>query len=306
MAHFLNAAKVFDDLMPAIYDVMYTKDVKEDERNILFTPKNVFILKIIAELDHIFNAHYLKPADKGDLLVSTVYNIAKSFADEMLGFDTNNADKFVNSLTFDENGNLQATAKISGRSNKHTITLNYPHKQVRNQTQEDRLSQLKEELAALKEAIVKNIVENVNDQCDESTYYYCWSGLDLNLKISIAVREQRLKDIIAIYCSDRVHTVLDYADVKETRTKPCLWEGYSVKLHYNKKIQCTEEEFNKELSSSWKTINGLYMKEVNFARLNKTNPDQEKVWQQFIDCHFIPMYARSFKLCLYLQEIHLH
>ena len=134
---------------------------------------------------------------------------------------------------------------------------------------------------------MKNIVENVNDQCDESTYYYCWSGLDLNLKISTAVRGQRLKDIIAIYCSDRVHTVLDYADVKETRTKPCLWEGYSVKLHYNKKIQCTEAEFNKELSSSWKTINGLYMKEVNFARLNKTNPDQEKVWQQFINCHFI-------------------
>ena len=84
----------------------------------------------------IFNAHYLKPADKGDLLVSTVYNMAKSFADEMLGFDTNNADKFVNSLTFDDNGNLQATTKISGSSNKHTITLNYPHKQVRNQTQD--------------------------------------------------------------------------------------------------------------------------------------------------------------------------
>ena len=81
MAHFLKASRVFDEMLPAVYDVMYTKGVKEDDRDILFTPKNVFILKVMADLDNDFNAFYLKKADKGDLLVSTVFSHARSFAE---------------------------------------------------------------------------------------------------------------------------------------------------------------------------------------------------------------------------------
>ena len=106
MAHFLKASAVFDNMLPALYDVMYTKNVKEDDREVLFTPKNIFILKIVADLDHVFNCHYLKKADKGDLLVSTV-----------LVFEAAKADEFVDSLKFDINGNLNATIKIEGSIN---------------------------------------------------------------------------------------------------------------------------------------------------------------------------------------------
>ena len=210
MAHFLKASRIFDEMLPGIYDVMYTKGVKEDDRDTLFTPKNNFILKIMSDLDHVFNSHYLRKADKGDLLVSTVYNIAHSFADTMVNFSSTNAQNFVDSLKFDQHGNLQATLGIKGSENKHTITLNYPHKPARNQTQEERLNKLKEELESLNEDIRSNIVENVRDQCDSSTYYYSWSGLDLELPLSLDERKKRLKDVVAIYCCDRYHTVSEY------------------------------------------------------------------------------------------------
>ena len=46
----------------------------------------LFILIFIAELDPIFARKFLKKADKGDLLVSTVYNSAVTLATEMEDF----------------------------------------------------------------------------------------------------------------------------------------------------------------------------------------------------------------------------
>ena len=50
-------------------------------------------------------------------------------------------------------------------------------------------------------------------------------------------RVNRLRGLISIYSSDRVHTVSEYADTKETVTRPRLWDGLLVHLHYNKKIE---------------------------------------------------------------------
>ena len=82
-----------------------------------------------------------------------------------------------------------------------------------------------------------------------------------------------------------------FSDAKPT--KLLLWEGYKMELHYNKKIQCSEGEFYTELSVSWKTINGLLMKESNAARGDKRPTDQAKVWKEFLDCHFVQIMLAS-------------
>ena len=128
MAHFLNASKVFDDMLPAIYDVMFTKNVRKEERDILFTPQNIFILKIISQHQPIFESRFLRKADKGNLLVTTVFNIADSFATEMSAFETHEADEFKESMKFDTNGNLLTTTKIGG--NARTMLLNFPHNHI--------------------------------------------------------------------------------------------------------------------------------------------------------------------------------
>ena len=79
-----------------------------------------------------------------------------------------------------------------------------------------------------------------------------------------------------------------YTNTKETETKPKLWEGYLVRLHFNKKIDVkSEEEFYKQFDKSWETVNGLFMRESNSARQEKRCINQIKVWHNFLNFHFI-------------------
>ena len=59
MGHFLKACKVFNDnMLPAVYDTMYTKGIRVDERDLLFTAENVFIVKVFADIQPNFEKGY--------------------------------------------------------------------------------------------------------------------------------------------------------------------------------------------------------------------------------------------------------
>ena len=59
MEHFLKACKVFDDILPAVYDTMYTKGIRADERDLLFRAENIFIVKVLADIQPNFEKGYL-------------------------------------------------------------------------------------------------------------------------------------------------------------------------------------------------------------------------------------------------------
>ena len=73
MAHFLNSCCIFDDMLAAVYDTMYTKNIRVDERDLLFSAINIYIIKLMADLQPHFAEKFLRQADKSDLLVSEVY-----------------------------------------------------------------------------------------------------------------------------------------------------------------------------------------------------------------------------------------
>ena len=60
--------------------------------------------------------------------------------------------------------------------------------------------------------IIKNIVENIRDQYDDSTFYHSWTDHDLELKISSEIKVQQFRDVITLYCADKVHTSSEYSD----------------------------------------------------------------------------------------------
>ena len=138
MAHFLKSCNVFEEMLPAVYDIMYTRGIRVDERDQLFTASNIVIIKLMAELHPFFADHYLRKSDTGDSLVSTVYNNAAVFANDMEKFETQKSDAFRDKLKLDENGNLIGSTQV--KSNVHTMILNHPHKLSRNTTEELRLN----------------------------------------------------------------------------------------------------------------------------------------------------------------------
>lgn len=228
MGHFLKACKIMDEMLPAVYDAMFTKGIRVEERDLLFTAKNIYIIKLLADIQPSYENGYLRKADKSNLLVSTVFNTAKKFADSIITSKTPSADSFQASLRLDKpTGNLYADVKIN--NNVHTIMLNHPHKRSRNISEEERLQKIKDDLTDLKVRIMENIQTNVHDQCGENTFFYCWSGLDLTENLSTSSRIERLRDLITLFCTSKVHTVGKY-NGNETSVTPQIWNGYTVSL----------------------------------------------------------------------------
>ena len=130
------------------------------------------------------------------------------FAEKLNGVDTPLAKWFMDHLVLDKNGNLIATVKSSNGSS-HTLTLNHPHKTTRVFSEKQRLQKVKDDLLLLKLKIVDNMVSNVLDQCSEESFFYCWSGLDLQLSgISVKERVRRLDDLLHIFIVKRGYTLL--------------------------------------------------------------------------------------------------
>ena len=111
---------------------------------------------------------------------------------------------------------------------------------------------------------------------------FLWSGLDLQVKLSVPYRTTCLKDIMTLYCTTKAHIVQKYTNQKEENTVADTWEGYKVKLEYPPKIDVSEEELSKELEKSFQTFNRLYLTEVNQAELAKREVEQLNVWRTFL------------------------
>ena len=83
--------------------------------------------------------------------------------------------------------------------------------------------------------------------CDteKKNFFFRWPGLDLKLKLSVRERITRLKDIITVYCTTKVHIIHKYANQKEEDTVVYTWKGYKIKLEYPPKTDVLEEQLSK-------------------------------------------------------------
>ena len=69
MGHFLKACSVANDALP---DAMATCNIRQDERDSLFTAQSVYLLQLMSCLEPHFTETYLRPNDKNNLLVSEI------------------------------------------------------------------------------------------------------------------------------------------------------------------------------------------------------------------------------------------
>ena len=79
MGHFLQACSVANDALLAIYDVIVTCNIRQDERDSLFTAESIYILKSMSCLELAFIEAYLKPSDKSNLLVSEFFSLSEKW-----------------------------------------------------------------------------------------------------------------------------------------------------------------------------------------------------------------------------------
>ena len=125
IVHFLEACGVLNSIIVALYDPMYIGAIRKEEQDLLFLHGNIFILKLMVDIQKCMKNGYLWKVDKAIALVPCVYEIVDT-ANEVSTLKTHEADAFLNNLKLDSNGNLLSDVTINVE--KYTLLLNEDHK----------------------------------------------------------------------------------------------------------------------------------------------------------------------------------
>ena len=281
MAHFLDACERFDTIILAIHDTLYSADKKKEERDALFSVLNIYIVKLLKDVRGIFSAQYLRPVDRDTIMASESYNIAQNTAVAIDGMETPSADNLLDALWIDDNGNVHADVRHN--DGIHTLRFSNYHKPSRAVPKESRLQQLKDELVETKREVLQNLKDNIQDQCSTDSMYYNWSGLDFTIRgLSLDERVNRLDALFHIFCTEKVHTVQQYLDAKETKCGDVSWNGFKIQLKFERKIECNPKDLEEEFRKSWPVLNRLWLAEFNASKKEKRQPSQATVIHQFI------------------------
>ena len=133
----------------------------------------------------------------------------------------------------------------------HTIILNSSHRPSRH-TKENKLTQIKQEAAALKTSVTENLIENAEDQNQASTIVEYASAFDLQRKASKETRILYIRELHNIYGKKNTHTITE-DELKGSLTK------YSIDIVYPPKIECSESELITEFKSLWPVITKFWL-----------------------------------------------
>lgn len=117
MAYFFKVSTTFEEMLPALYEVMYTNNLKPDDRNVLL--KNVYILTIIGDFMTPATLIFFVTQEKGPYLFQLLTTLPICFANEINWFILKHQGL---TMDFDINENLPGKTKSEGTT--HTMLLN--------------------------------------------------------------------------------------------------------------------------------------------------------------------------------------
>ena len=77
-----------------------------------------------------------------------------------------------------------------------------------------------------------------------------------------------------LFTSEQNHVVQQYANTKETKTKPALWNGYQIILHYQPVTSCESMELEQEFRDAWPAFCKLWIQVRQDAHKKNQKPKQ--------------------------------
>ena len=134
IAYLLDSCLKAVELLVPIFDVLISAGVKMDETDSFLTPKDLFIMHILADLQPVFNKFLPKAVDKGDRVIIDAFQLNKGLADYLSQkeFECSKLKAFVQSLSVNDNGNVFCSIKQSSEDEmKHDIQLNFNYRPSR-------------------------------------------------------------------------------------------------------------------------------------------------------------------------------
>ena len=245
MSYLLSACAQSVDLLVPLTSVLVTFDIKKEQRDSFMSPKSMFITHILADLDLPFRKYFLRCLDGDNGIIIDTFRINLQFVDVLKDAEFPKLTSFIDGLQMDEYGNLSVVVAVG--LNIHEIRLNFTHRPSRGSTG-DRLDGLKSEAEKLKASIVKNLIDNVNDQNQSGTLMEYASAFDLHMRTDLDQRVVHLEGLARIYCMDYVHNV-------QSGVEDEFWKSFNISIKYPKKIPCDKDELVKEFRDIYPVCN---------------------------------------------------
>ena len=239
MANLLECSSRTVKILFPLCDMLATTGIKVDQASYFLSPLCLSILHIMADLDEKFVARFLRKLDTNDATIFEVLRLSEAFTNSIQDLKTPLFDSFIAGLREDDNGNIIYEKDQDG--SKHTITLNYQHRPSRNS---NKLDEIRKESNSLKQSIISNLVENVEDQSQKQTIVEFASAFDLSRRCGKDTRINYVKQLHMIYGKDYTHSVVDKA------AKGSL-DGYTISIKYPAKLKSNETDLIAEFNSLW-------------------------------------------------------
>ena len=167
MANLLDSCKRTVVLLIPLCDTLISCCIKKEEAEYFLSPPPcISILHLMADLQGLFIGSFLRKLDTDEALLIEVFTQSEKMVEELQNFKTPLHDSFLAGLSEDQYGNILFT-KIDDSGKEHTITLqgsSKPTCNLRNAEPESKVEKIIEECNSVKEKIVHNLIDNVQDQ----------------------------------------------------------------------------------------------------------------------------------------------
>ena len=99
---------------------------------------------------------------------------------------------------------------------------------------------------------------------------------------SLESRIQRITPLLKLFTTEQNHVVQQYANTKETKAKPALWNGYQVILHYQPVIPCESMELEQEFWDASPVFCKLWIQVWEDTHKKNQKPKQLHVLTKFL------------------------
>ena len=164
----------------------------------------------------------------------------------------------MDGLHQDEYGNIfYEILDTSGA--KHTITLNYSSRPSRH-AGSGKLESIKSECEAVKEKVICNIKENVEERSQKCSIVEFSSAFHMIRKIGEESQIKYIKQLYEIYGNEYVHKLENCDGI----------EDYTITLKYLPKLQCTEKDLIAEFQSLWPILNKTWLMKFRDSKPKST------------------------------------
>ena len=140
-------------------------------------------------------------------------------------------------------------------------------------SKDSKVQLIKTEGLSLKDQVVKNLIENAEDQNQEGTIVQFASAFDLQRKMDKETRISFIRKLHHVYGKENNH-VLDDITCKGSL------EDYTINITYPAKLNCTEDELVSEFKSIWPIITKKWL---NFKDSKPVTDRIKRFWQEIVE-----------------------